>query len=260
MTQANRTTLNLESHTDFRYKNESELKKVSFERAMEYLREVYDFTDELQEHFDKYELKYSKTCRFSKHVSKRKSAEPVKIRICLNESKWYTYNRKSIGKVANGITLPRLLKTTLATIHEYTHAIQLFRYIQNGCTGQRAGEVETTLNELHYVETVSPTTMNRLDEIKSEKKSTKTRTKSSASSIKTMKRNETQIKKEEEMKLEWRELDLVRIMLLEKIDSKDSPMCETSVEGYTVDASELLKKVSEEMNRMSSSSSRRWCK
>ena len=75
-----------------------------------------------------------------------------------------------------------------------------------------------------------------------------------------MKRNETQIKKEEEMKLEWRELDLVRIMLLEKIDSKDSPMCETSVEGYTVDASELLKKVSEEMNRMSSSSSRRWCK
>ena len=62
------------------------------------------------------------------------------------------------------------------------------------------------------------------------------------------------------MKLEWRELDLVRIMLLEKIDSKDSPVCETSVEGHTVNADDLLKKVSEEMNRISSSSSRRWRK
>ena len=62
------------------------------------------------------------------------------------------------------------------------------------------------------------------------------------------------------MKLEYRELDLIRLMLLEKLSSKDSPICETSVEGYTVDADELIKKVGEEMNRIMSSSSRRWSK
>ena len=62
------------------------------------------------------------------------------------------------------------------------------------------------------------------------------------------------------MKLEYRELDFIRLMLLEKLSSKDSPICETSVEGYTVDADELIKKVGKEMNRIMSSSSRRWCK
>jgi hypothetical protein len=164
MSTPNRINLDLGHHKDFRYKNLADMKRIAFERAMEYLRDVYDFSDELQKHFDKYELKYSNTCRFSRHRSRRTAngSIPVSIRICMAEKPWTTYNKKSIGVVADGISLPKLLRITLATIHEYTHAIQLFRYIQNGCTGQRAGEVETTLNELHYVETVSPSTMKKL--------------------------------------------------------------------------------------------------
>lgn len=168
MSKANRTTLDLAHHQDFQYENLSDMKRIAFKRAMEYIQKVYEVNEELQQHFDSYDFIWCNANRSSHWCTRNritKKTVPVKIKISLKDSPWYTYNRKSIGKVSNGIRLPKLLSTTLAIIHEYTHAIQLFRYIENNCKGQRAGEVETTLNELHYVETVSPTTMNQLETI-----------------------------------------------------------------------------------------------
>ena len=156
MTQANRTTLNLEHHKDFRYKNLADMKRIAFERAMEYLHGVYQIDSELNEYLKSFEVKYTNGTRSRCYQAKKY------IQITIKSGAWYTYKKKTLGGYAEGIVLPRLPHTVLHIIHEYTHAIQYFRFLKNNKKGQRAGELETTANELHYMEMVSPNTLKQL--------------------------------------------------------------------------------------------------
>ena len=133
------------------------MKRIAFERAMEYLHNIYQIDAELEAHLQSYELKFNN----SRHSVCFQSGKLIRVTIKDGRG-WYTYKKKTIGVYANGIRVPRILNVITGIIHEYTHAIQYFRFVKNGKKGQRAGELETTLNEHHYMETVSPNTMKQL--------------------------------------------------------------------------------------------------
>jgi hypothetical protein len=157
MDTSNRTNLQLDHHKDFTYKNLVAMTAVATERAMEYLHGTYDIDDEMQAYLDSYMI------TFTRRNGSRHSGHNLRIKISINDRPWHTYDRKTIGKVANGIKIPRLLRTTMSVIHEYTHAIQRWRWLQNNKQGQRAGELETTKNEIHYVSLVSPSTIDKME-------------------------------------------------------------------------------------------------
>ena len=104
------------------------------------------------------EIKLSNTCRFSKHAYWRKRDRPCIIRINGRRRKWYSYNRKTVGAMANGIPISQKTAYTLSLIHELTHHVQ---YLQE----RQFSEVETTRNEIEFVSINHPDIFNKLTKV-----------------------------------------------------------------------------------------------
>tara|TARA_R110000824_G_scaffold211172_1_gene397172 strand:- start:87 stop:512 length:426 start_codon:yes stop_codon:yes gene_type:complete len=137
----------------FKYKNKNDLKQKATDRATDFLRTKYDFCDELEKFIAETKLWFTNARRAFYYSHKR----TAKIALGGN-NKWYTYDRKTVGKTSNGIVVPELLLVTLTIIHELTHAIQHFEK-------RKFSEVETTQNEIEYVKIVSPSTLAFLKKI-----------------------------------------------------------------------------------------------
>lgn len=69
--------------------------------------------------------------------------------------RWHTYRRVRAGLATprEGIVVPLALYTTLALVHEFTHALQ---HGVCGTPKRRYSEVETTDNEIEFVRRVAP--------------------------------------------------------------------------------------------------------
>jgi len=161
--KAIRTTLNLEHHKDFRYKNLDAMNSVALGRGLEYIGLVYEIDTELQTFIDECKVRFSPTRRSSVFKYNPLTGKKEVVIATRPDRIWRTYNRKTIGVCAKKITIPRLLRATLAVVHEFTHAIQLYRWLQNNKKGIRGGEVETTRNEIHYISIVSPSTILKME-------------------------------------------------------------------------------------------------
>jgi len=156
-----------DSHKDYRYKGTQDLEDKAKSRALEFLKALYAtaWGDELENFLNSYDLWFTKS-RNAWHRGSWTSEDDRVIKIGINpKNTWNTYKRKTLKIYARKIKLPRLLLTTLVIIHEYTHAIQAFRWIRNLGTGvSKAGEVETTKNEFAYIKCVSPSTIGKCKE------------------------------------------------------------------------------------------------
>ena len=73
--------------------------------------------------------------------------------------KWWTYKRKTIGAMARGIKVSWNLHRTLILVHELTHYVQMVEK-------RKYSEIETTLNEIRYVEKYHPSVAAKLSVIK----------------------------------------------------------------------------------------------
>jgi hypothetical protein len=144
--------MNINEHKNFKYKNKDELKEKATIRAMEYLATRYEMTEGLRQHLEETEL------WFTSGRNDWYSPERRKVKIGLGSTKWHTYDRKTIGVTADEIVIPKLLLITVHIIHEFTHAIQHFQK-------RKYSEVETTKNEMDYIQSVSPCTLNRMEEV-----------------------------------------------------------------------------------------------
>ena len=144
--------MDINEHKNFKYKNKDELKEKATIRAMEYLATRYEMTEGLRQHLEETEIWFTNGQGgwYCKH--KRK------VKVGIKRDKWYTYKRKTVGKMSLGITVPQLLCVTIILLHELTHAVQHFE-------GRKYSEVETTENEIEYVGLVSPSTLNRMNEV-----------------------------------------------------------------------------------------------
>ena len=139
--------------TSFKFKNKNDLKQKATERAIGFLRNKYDFCDELEKFIADTELWFTNSRRAFYYPNKRSA----KIGLG-GGNKWHTYDRKTVGKTSNGIVVPELLLVTITIVHELTHAIQHFQ-------NRKYSEVETTQNEIEYVKIVSPSTLAFLKEV-----------------------------------------------------------------------------------------------
>jgi len=152
-----------DSHKDFRYKNIKDLQDKAESRALEFLKALYAtaWGNELENFLNSYDVWFTKGST-AWHKGSYKSDDRT-LKIGINPSNtWNTYKRKTLDIYARNIKLPRLLLTTLVVIHEYTHAVQAFRWIRNLGTGvSKAGEVETTKNEFAYIKCVHPSTISK---------------------------------------------------------------------------------------------------
>ena len=145
--------MNINEHKNFKYKNKDELKEKATIRAMEYLATRYEMTEGLRQHLEETEIWFTNERRSFYYPTKRK------IKLALGRGdKWYTYDRKTVGITSKGIVVPKLLRITITLIHELTHAVQHFE-------DRKYSEVETTENEIEYVGLVSPSTLNRMNEV-----------------------------------------------------------------------------------------------
>ena len=137
---------------NFTYKGNNDLKQKATERAIDFLRTKYNFCDELEKFIADTEL------WFTSGRNDWYSPERRKVKIGLGSTKWHTYDRKTIGVTADEIVIPKLLLITVHIIHEFTHAIQHFQK-------RKYSEVETTKNEMDYIQSVSPSTLTFLKAI-----------------------------------------------------------------------------------------------
>ena len=144
--------MNIDIHKDFKYKNKDDLKKKAISRAREYLATRYEMTDDLRKHLDDTEVWFT-----NGHGGWYRS-ERRQVKVGIGRDKWYTYKRKTVGKMSRGISVPQLLCVTIILLHELTHAVQHFE-------GRKYSEVETTENEIEYVGMVSPSTLGRMEEV-----------------------------------------------------------------------------------------------
>jgi len=158
--------MNIEKHKCFKYKDKNDLQQKAIERSKEYIlahggctftqrynhnghfSAKYEVTESLIEHLDQTEIWFTNGRRSCYYPDRRK------IKIGQGKKYWYTYKRHGVGKYSAGLKLPMLLHRTLTLIHEYTHAVQHLEQ-------RKFSEIETTLNEHHYVKLVSPSTLNR---------------------------------------------------------------------------------------------------
>lgn len=91
-------------------------------------------------------------CRYFRN---KNSFEPPTVYISLR-AKWYTYDKKSLGRTAKGIFVGIENHTILGLIHELTHHLQY----ENGWN---TGELETTRNEIEYAKEYLPKYYNKME-------------------------------------------------------------------------------------------------
>jgi len=139
-------------HKDLKFKDKEELKRKAVDRAIEFVAQKYEATDELMKHLQDTELWFTNRRRAWYCPTRRK------IKVGLSKRRWITYNRKTIGMTSNGTTLPKLLHITLILILEFTHAVQDFQ-------GRKYSEVETVRNEIEYVKLISPSTLQFMSQV-----------------------------------------------------------------------------------------------
>jgi hypothetical protein len=147
------------------YKNLDALKMTAVERALAFLRNRYELTGSQVECLKALPIHWtsgwrSRFLHTGKGYSGYSGNEP-RLQITLCDNPWHTYNRARVGITTppEGIRVPRLLYVTLGLIHEYTHAIQ---YGVCGLPLRPASEVETTRNEIVFVEAHTPWILDRM--------------------------------------------------------------------------------------------------
>lgn len=106
-------------------------------------------------------IRGSYSCRFSKFSwgNMRYFDGAPHIRIHLKRKYWLTYRRKSIGVHADGIIMPKEIVAEIQYVHELTHWVQ---HIQS----RDYSEVETTENEIKFVEEFYPQYIKELKPVK----------------------------------------------------------------------------------------------
>ncbi len=139
-------------HKDFKFKDKEELKSKAVDRAVEFITQEYDATEDLIKHLNDTDI------WFTNRIGAWYCPTRRKIKIGLNKREWITYDRKTVGTTSKGIILPKLLHMTVILIHEFTHAVQHFEK-------RNFSEVETTRNEVKYMELVSPSSLRFMSEV-----------------------------------------------------------------------------------------------
>lgn len=132
------------------------------DKAVEFIESIYNI--KIRDHFPEIVFTKEVTHSWYKEVHKSVGGSiffTTGHQIIINERQtlWYTYERKSIGAMANGIKIPHRLHRILRLVHELTHLVQR---VEN----RKASEAETTINEIRYVEKYHPSVAKKLSVIK----------------------------------------------------------------------------------------------
>lgn len=133
-------------------------------KAIDFLNEVYDI-DLNKESFT---IIFDRDRDRSKYYPQKQSGvigvfamHSKVVYIGEKRQRWYTYVRKRIGAATpdKGIKTSRRIIRRLTLVHEMTHLVQ---HLQ----GRSFSEIETTLNEIRYVERFHPSIAAKLEVIK----------------------------------------------------------------------------------------------
>jgi|3_EtaG_2_1085321.scaffolds.fasta_scaffold03480_3 hypothetical protein len=139
---------------DHSYTNLDDLKRKAIKRAVCYMTDRYGFGDMRGLAIP---IRWSVNgCRSRYYCHSCRGFQGPHMQISLRDE-WKTYVRKRVGLKTpwNGIRLPKLMRVTMSCIHELTHSLQ-----------HRArrpfSEVETTRNEINYVQITEPCYLKQL--------------------------------------------------------------------------------------------------